>query len=163
MNVTDIISIVNIVVTATIGIWIASSVNKKLSSDRAIKDYFIQEAKENQKLYADFFNQVFKGSLSAKDIKDWLKIMSNRMKCLEGSLSGCFDIKKEDITLQDLHSRIQSQITSLDDFNEQYKNNRVIFGDNSKRVILEYHITTINEFNNLVVRINMSTGKRKFR
>ena len=89
----DWISVCNLIVTSAIGIWLALIVQKNFTINRAIKDYYIQEIKDVRKLYVDFLNNVYKGKISAKNIKEWFKIVSNRINCVERSLNDSFYIK----------------------------------------------------------------------
>lgn len=88
----DWISVCNLIVTSFIGIWLALIVQKNFTINRAIKDYYIQEVKDVRKLYVDFLNNVYKGKISAKNIKEWFKIVSNRINCVERSLNDSLKI-----------------------------------------------------------------------
>ena len=121
----DWISVCNLIVTSFIGIWLALIVQKNFTINRAIKDYYIQEVKDVRKLYVDFLNNVYKGKISAKNIKEWFKIVSNRINCV-----------------------------GTDDFNNGYRNDKLIFRETTKNDILVYHTKLLECFTDVVVKIN---------
>lgn len=125
---------------------------KKFTINRAIKDYYIQEIKDVRKLYVDFLNNVYKGKISAKNIKEWFKIVSNRINCVERSLNDSFYIK--DSNIGRIHSEIQNFITGTDDFNNGYRNDRLAFRETTKNEILVYHTKLLECFTDVVVKIN---------
>lgn len=146
------ISVCNLIVTSAIGIWLALIVQKNFTINRAIKDYYIQEIKDVRKLYVDFLNNVYKGKISAKNIKEWFKIVSNRINCVERSLNDSFYIK--DSNIGRIHSEIQNFITGTDDFNNGYRNDRLAFRETTKNEILVYHTKLLECFTDVVVKIN---------
>ena len=79
----DWISIVNIIITSVIGVWIAVAVQNNLTKSRYLKEYFINEIKEIRDLYKSFVNHLYVGDKSAKDVKEWFKIMSERVQNLD--------------------------------------------------------------------------------
>lgn len=148
----DWISICNLIITSAIGIWLALIVQKNFTINRAIKDYYIQEIQDVRKLYVDFFNNVYNGKRSAKNIREWLKIVSNRINCVERSLNDSFYIK--DSNIGKIHSEIQNFITGTDDFNNGYRAEKLIFRETTKNEILAYHIRLLECFMDVVVKIN---------
>lgn len=148
----DWISICNLIVTSVIGVWLALIVQKNFTINRAIKDYYIQEIKDVRKLYVDFLNNIYKGRSSAKNIKEWFKIVSNRIDCVERSLNDSFYIK--DNNIGKIHSEIQNFITGTDDFNDGYRCDKLIFREATKNEILMYHTKLLECFTDVVVKIN---------
>lgn len=148
----DWIAVLNLVVTTIIGIWLAVIVQKNFTINRAIKDYYIQEIKDVRKLYVDFLNNIYKGKASAKTIKEWFKIISNRIDCIERSLNDSFYIKDSDIGK--IHSEIQNFITGTEDFNNNYRASQLIFSEGTKNDILTYHTKLLKCFTDVVVKIN---------
>ncbi|MCS2520996.1 hypothetical protein [Bacteroides thetaiotaomicron] len=148
----DWIAIANLFVTSLIGIWLALIVQKNFTINRAIKDYYIQEIKDVRKLYVDFLNNVYKGNCSAKSIKEWLKIMSNRIECIEQSVNASFSIEGNSISKT--HSEIQNFITGTDDFNNGYRATKLVFRETTKNEILVYHTKLLKCFTEVVVEIN---------
>ncbi|UBD77491.1 hypothetical protein K6V26_14655 [Parabacteroides goldsteinii] len=148
----DWISVINIIVTSLIGIWLALIVQKNFTTNRAVKDYYIQEISEVRKLYVDFLNNIYKGRISAKAIKEWFKVVSNRIDCVEKSVNESFRIKNSDI--YKTHSEIQSYITGTDEFNDGYRDEQLVFSESVKNEILIYHTKLLHCFMELVIKIN---------
>ena len=150
----DWISICNLIITSFIGIWLVLIVQKNLTINRAIKDYYIQEINDVRKLYIDFLNNIYKGNRSAKNIKEWFKIISNRIECVERSLNESFYIK--DSNISKIHSEIQNFITGTEDFNNGYRDSKLIFNESTKNEILVFHTNLIKCFIDVVVKINQA-------
>jgi len=148
----DWIGVLNLIVTTFIGIWLVLFVQKNFTINRAIKDYYIQEIKDVRKLYVDFLNNVYKGEMSAKGMKEWFKIISNRIECVERSLNDSFYIKDSDIGK--IHSEIQNFITGTEDFNNNYRSKQFSFSETTKNEILIYHTRLLKCFTDVVVKIN---------
>ena len=79
MSCSDIISIVDIAITTFVGIWLAIGVQRSLTKNRYLREYFINELNNIREEYRSFFVDIYSGALSAKTIKDRLKIMSLRI------------------------------------------------------------------------------------
>lgn len=68
----DIVSILTLLVT----VWIAKTVQESLTKSRYIREHFIKDTIRLKEDYISFINDIYKGKLAAKEIKDWLKFMS---------------------------------------------------------------------------------------
>jgi uncharacterized membrane-anchored protein YhcB (DUF1043 family) len=137
LQISDWIAIIDIIITSIIGIWIAISVQNNLTKSRYLKEYFINEVKDIRDLYKVFINHLYKSDKSAKDIKDWFKIMSERTQNLNKFLHEKYKINNSLIVQK--HAEIQQKITSMDEFNDNYKESSVPFTNSSKNEILKLH------------------------
>lgn len=155
LNPSDYILIINTILNSAIGIWLVISVQKNFATNRAIKDYYIEEIKDLRKSYVDFLNNIYNANYSAKHIKDWLKIMTNRIDCLEKSIEVSFVFEGKKISK--MHSEIQNYITRTDDYNEGYSEAKLEFKDTTKNEILIWHTKLLNCFTNSVVNINKAS------
>lgn len=159
LQVSDWISILNIIFTSIIGIWIALSVQNNLTKSRYLKEYFINEVKDIRDLYKQFINQLYKNKISAIDIKDWFKIMSERTQNLDKFLHEKFQINNSLIVSK--HAEIQQKITSLDEFNEHYRAPTITFSNSSKNDILKLHSELSCVLTQRVIDINSTKIRRK--
>jgi len=157
LPIADWIAILNIVVTSIIGIWIAIAVQNNLTKSRYLKEYFINEVKEIRDLYKQFVNQLYKNKTSAKDIKEWFKIMSERTQNLDKFIREKYRIDNSLIVSK--HAEIQKLITSMDDFNEQFKDETVKFSNSSKNDILRLHSELSCVLTQRVIDINSSKNR----
>jgi hypothetical protein len=148
----DIISIADIVITTAIGIWIACLVQNNITKNRYLKEYYICELKDIGECYKSFIKDLYAGSIAAKDIKDWFKIMSVRIKAFDDFVHTSYKI--ENSLLLDKHSDIQQFVTGADEFNENYKKKTVPLEGNTKNDILKKHYELNNVIMQRVVDIN---------
>lgn len=137
LQISDWIAIADIAITSIIGIWIVIAVQNNLTKSRYLKEYFISEVKDIKDLYKQFINQLYKNKMSAVDIRDWFKIMSERTRNLDAFLHNKYNINNSLIVSK--HAEIQQKITSMDEFNEHYKKPTVSFSNTSKNDILRLH------------------------
>lgn len=160
LQVSDWISIIEILVTSAIGIWIVVSVQNNLTKSRYLKEYFINEVKDIRDLYKLFVNQLYKNKMSATDIKDWFKIMSERTQNLNSFLHDKYKIDNSLIVSK--HAEIQQKITSMDEFNENYKKTTVTFSNSSKNDILKLHSELSCVLTQRVIDINGAKNRWKY-
>jgi hypothetical protein len=152
LTTTETIAVINILVTSTVGIWIARSVQNNLSKTRYLKDYYIQEVKEIRELYKCFFDEMYNGKLSAIYIKDWFKIMSFRINNLNEFLQKTY--KFSNSIIKDKHFEIQNSITRSEIYNEKYKDTKLVFDDASKSEMLKQNAELTKVFMQRVLDIN---------
>lgn len=137
LQTSDLIAIIDIAVTTLIGIWIAIVVQNNLTKNRYLKEYFINEVKDIRDLYKGFVNLMYKNKISAVDIKDWFKVMSERTQNLNRFLHEKYTI--DGALIIQKHAEVQQKITSMEEFNECYKEQVVLFSNSSKNEILKMH------------------------
>jgi hypothetical protein len=159
LQVSDWIGIAEIIVTSVIGIWIAVAVQNNLTKSRYLKEYFINEVKDIRDLYKSFVNQLYRNKISATDIKDWFKIMSERTQNLDKFLHNKYQIDNSLIVSK--HAEIQQKITSMDEFNEHYKEIVVSFANSSKNEILKLHSELSCVLTQRVIDINSAKNRWK--
>jgi hypothetical protein len=160
LQVSDWIGIAEIIVTSAIGIWIAIAVQNNLTKSRYLKEYFINDVTDIRDLYKAFVNHLYKGDKSAKDIKDWFKIMSKRTQNLDKFLREKYKIDNSLIVSK--HTEIQQKITSMDEFNENYNNPTIKFTNPSKNEILKLHSELSCVLTQRVIDINDAKNRWKW-
>ena len=69
MNCTEIISIVDIIVSAGLGIWIATAITSGHTKERFLKDYFTNELNSIKEECKAFFDDICYDKKSGQDIK----------------------------------------------------------------------------------------------
>jgi hypothetical protein len=125
-----------------------------------LKEYFINEVKDIRDLYKSFINQLYKNKISATDIKDWFKIMSERTQNLDKFLHKKYKIDNSLIVSK--HAEIQQKITSMDEFNENYKEPTVKFTNSSKNDILKLYSELSCVLTQRVIDINGAKNRWKW-
>ena len=87
--------------------------------------------------------------------------MSLTVTSFEHFITGCYDIPKG--KLLNLHAEFQQFITAEDDFNNQYKNDKVIFSPEVKTKLLKHQKDISNAFMQMVIEINSAKEYNKKR
>lgn len=160
LHISNWISILDIIITSIIGIWIAVAVQNNLTKSRYLKEYFISEVKDIRDLYKQFINQLYKNKISAVDIRDWFKIMSERTRNLDVFLHEKYNINNSLIVSK--HAEIQQKITSMEEFNEHYRNPTVNFSNSSKNDILKLHSELSCVMTQRIIDINSARKRWKW-
>lgn len=155
MTCSDIIEIVGILVSAGMGIWIATAIANGHTQERFLKEYFTNDLNRIKEECKAFFDSICFDNKSGKDIKIGFKILSMRLSAFESNLKDAF--KDAHTTLPNSIQSIQVDITSSDDFNEQFRNTKVVFSPSSKNIILEKRSALLTEFSKAIIVINKAS------
>lgn len=155
----DWIAIINILVTSIIGVWIGLVVQKNLTTNRAVKDYFINEMNAINSSYMAFICKLYKCKLSARSIQEWLKVMNIRIEVAENAIKTHLKVNPQ---ILDNHVTLKQFITSLEEFNNGYKDPFIILSTRSKQKILEQNRSLKNAFANVIVDINKANNRKSF-
>lgn len=156
----DIISIIDIVITTIVGIWLAIGVQRSLTKNRYLREYFINELNNIREEYRCFFADIYSGTIDAKTIKDRLKIMSLRIGSFDKYIHLEYKIKAS--LLKDAHADFQQYITGEDEFNNQYNNDTVIFSSNIKTELLRKQGDIFEKITIRAIDINSAHRKLKW-
>lgn len=157
----DIISICDIVITSILGIWIAIGVQRSLTKNRYLREYFISELNNIRDEYKQFFSDIYESRLNAKSIKDRLKVINVRIDSFERSIYSIYKLDDSSIQIKKVHIEIQQYITGEDEFNQQYKNDVVSFSSAIKSDILRKQSELVEAITHSVIAIN--SAHRRFR
>lgn len=155
MEAAEIIAIVDIFVSAGVGIWIVKNIQKKLDNRRAIKEHFIGEILSIRSEYRDLILSLKSGEAKPLSIKYQLQRLSIHLNGMMGLLSHEFKIERSFFNpyLIDLSSKI----TDDKDYMENYRDNSTIrFSDTFIYDIGNFEAENDKLFNDLVLRINNS-------
>ena len=92
MELSDLLAILDIVVTIVVGYVITHMVSVRDSRTRAIKDYYIQELAAIKSEINNFYASLFKGELEAKEIISWYSAIRNRIDSFDQAVRKTFTI-----------------------------------------------------------------------
>ncbi|MCM1177811.1 MAG: hypothetical protein NC335_08715 [Bacteroides sp.] len=159
MDCSDIISIIDIGVSAIFGYWVATAINKSQTKERFIKDFFTNELMSIKDECHDFFDDICYDRKSSNEIKTGFKLLSVRMKSYEDNLKDVF--KNIDTEIHSNLTKIQLEITNSDEFNEQFKATNIKFGAPQKARILEQRSSLLSYFSHTIISINKATINKK--
>lgn len=154
LETSDIISIIETIVTAAIGIWIGVVVQKNQQNNRAIKEYFIDEINSTNEKYNTFFEQVYEQQITGQKTTEWFKIMNNQFEIFDLNLRKEISINAS--TLKGLHIEFRNFLTSSEDFNNAFTKPGIILSPVVKNVIMNYQARIKSEVVNIIIAINKS-------
>jgi hypothetical protein len=159
LQVSDWIGIAEIIATSAIGIWIAITVQNNITKSRYLKEYFISEVEEIRDLYKSFFSQLYSNKRSAPNVKEWFKIMSERILNLDKFVHENYLIDNSLIVSK--HAEIQKTITGMDEFNNDYKMPTIQFTALSKIDMIRLHSELSRILIQRVIDINNAKKRKK--
>lgn len=133
MELSDILAIMDIVVTVLIGFVITHMVSVRDSRTRAIKDYFIRELSDIKSEINAFYTNLYKGELDAKEIIGWYMANRNRIEIFDDSIRKTFRIYESRIGAKLFNN--YSFITNSTDYNSNYSKGKIVFEGTTKRNI----------------------------
>lgn len=156
INISDWISIANILVTSSIGIWIVTAVQKNFTINRSVKEYFISECQEIRKQYTEFLNCLFKESRSSKSSVEWFRLMTIKINNYEAFLKDEFNFEPR---ISKTHNEIKQYVTDVDEFNDCFNKPNLVLTPTTRRKILEMHKEFTKELTKNVIEINRASKR----
>lgn len=133
MELSDLLAILDIVVTIVIGFVITHMVSVRDTRTRAIKDYYIQELADIKSEINNFYANIFKGELEAKQIIGWYSAIRNRIDSFDKAVRKTFPIY-EGCIAQKLFLNYK-YITNSNEFNSNYNHGKIVFRAATKNAI----------------------------
>lgn len=157
MELSDLLAILDIVVTIVVGYVITHMVSVRDSRTRAIKDYYIQELAAIKSEINNFYASLFKGELEAKEIISWYSAIRNRIDSFDQAVRKTFTIYEGSIAKKLFLN--YKYITNSNDFNTNYNQGKINFraatkiaiGKNEKQLYMLVE-RTLYDINNVRAR-----------
>ena len=88
------VTALSILVTAYVAVWVVRSVQRKLDTERTLKDHFAHEVIGLRKEARDFIKDVIKGGMKAQDIKYNHNHLRSHITDLQNILNQKYSINK---------------------------------------------------------------------
>ena len=152
MNTSDWLTLVDIAVTAGVGIWIATTIQNKFAKTRTLKEYFINELIALQADYRCFVNIIWDSKLSSRSIKDTLKALSGRIDTLDKYMHKKFKI--ENSLIKEAHVKFQQDLTYAQELEDQYEKLSVQLSHDTKIRLMPLHDKIVEAITERVININ---------
>lgn len=152
MSVSDWLTVAEIIITAAVGVWIASSIQSKFAKSRALRDYFINELNALQTDYRCFVNNIWDAKLSSRSIKDTLKALSGRIDTLDKFMHKKFQLK--DSIIKEAHVKFQQDLTYVKELDEQYSEPNVQLAHETKTRLMPLHENIVEAITERVINVN---------
>lgn len=160
MNFSDLLNIFELLLTLIVGFYLAHWYNVRDTQSRSIKDYYIERLNEFKKEIDSFFQDLLKGKCSSKQVTEWYEVLENRLIGFDDGLCQALPIRKKGLT--DIVFMAHSNLSLLEEFNEQFNEEYVLFGTNSKYKIKEYKRELDKNINQYLTLINHSSYNNIF-
>ncbi len=151
LTISDIITIFEILVTAILGVWIAVFVQKNFTINRNLKQYFIKEIEVIKEKQSLFFDELYSGKISSKNIAEWFKVMTIRIETFQDLATNEYKIEPK-VLLH--HNEIKHFVTSRPELSDQFNESQVLLNVSSKNELLNLYGRITKSLVQLVVDIN---------
>lgn len=132
--VSDQINIISIIVNVGIVISAAYFLQDKMSNNRYIKEYFINQLETTRSDYDMFLKNIRNNKLNRKEIVKEFKYFSIKITDLDNSLKCKMNLKN--VNLQSKNRSIHMLITNSNEFNSTATNAKVNLGLNTLNQLL---------------------------
>lgn len=157
MEISDIISIVEIIVTLILGYYISHWIAVKDQRTRSVKDYYIKSLCSMHDEVDDFFKQVLSGHMNGRSISDWYGNHEEKLMSFDEGVRMALPIRKK--KLSDIINDIHSSITGSEFFNDHFYDDELIYTNQEKVRLIALKQNTESEFNEYIIQINNSRQK----
>jgi hypothetical protein len=151
MRPSDYIDIISLVVTSSIGIWIGVSVQKNITTNRGLVEFYIGEIKIINQEYSNFLSELFNGGCSSSKIQEWFKIMNIKIETIQESIVKELQVYPEILAS---HITMKQFVTGTEEFNAKYSNTCFNPTPIIKGRILEIHSNLKCAFVKSIIDIN---------
>lgn len=149
----NIINILGIGVNSLLAVWIVRTLQSNLTNKRYLKDHLIQEVKDLRSEYKRFLNELNSGNLKPRRILPWFKLMNIKVQDTMEIISQKYDVKED--LLKSYQVDLRELVTELEEFNLNFKDNKVItLKESSLRELIKFQQTNNSRFNSLIITIN---------
>lgn len=157
MNISDIINIVEIIVTLILGYYISHWIAVKDQRTRSVKDYYIKSLCSMHDEVDVFFKELLSGHMDGRSISDWYGNHEEKLMSFDEGVRMALPIRKK--KLSDIINDIHSSVTGSDFFNDHFYDERLIYSNQEKVRLITLKQNTESEFNEYIIQINNSRQK----
>lgn len=154
MNFSDILALLEILVTILFGYYITHWVTVRDTRTRSVKDLYIGQLSDIKRHVDSFFHELFDGKLKGRTIADWYGHQQNALTCFDEGLRMALPIRKE--KLEDIVNRIHETITGSEYYNDNFNKKKYILTKDEQAKMLDLKSSVDKSFNEYVVQINNS-------
>lgn len=147
-----IIAVLNIIIMAFIAIWVVQSVQRKLDSEKTLKDFFSRELIELRIDLRAFLDKLIRGGMEAKAIKLEHHLISVRIQDILTALNQKFGIDKK--YLKAYRQNLMKIVEADFNYVNQFETNGSVFFDNE--TVSKLHTLRTNNdhlFNDILLKI----------
>lgn len=154
MDFSDILAIIEILVTILFGYLITHWVSVRDSRTRSVKDIYLKQLDDIKGRVDEFFDKLLSDKLKGRSIADWYGHQQNSLTCFDDGLRLALPIRKE--KLEDIVNNIHEVITGSEYYNEHFRNNRYVLTNDERVKMIDLKNSVDKAFNEYIVQINNS-------
>lgn len=157
----DWLSIINTVITLAgwgVTLYIASSISRKLDSERTLKNHFIDEVKAIRDNEEAIFKYVIENNIRPQQLKSMMGNLNTRVGDLMNLLKSQYGVA--DNFLNAFQWKYSQLISDDEDFTSNFKEDKVFqFNHQLLKDFTNYRTDKLRLFNDLIVVINNAKNK----
>lgn len=154
MSLSDIIAIVDILVTIFVGFFLAHRLSVRDTRTRSVKDYYISELSSIRKVIEETFCNLLDGKMSANELVKWTGDMESILSEFDRGLRVVLPIYAEPI--QEKVGNIIDELTNLEDINNQFGKDKISLSTGARVKVREYSHGIHEIFANYLYLINIA-------
>lgn len=154
MSFSDILALLEILVTILFGYYITHWVSVRDTRTRSVKDLYLNQLSDIKKRVDSFFDDLFSGKLKGRTIADWYGNQQNSLTCFDEGLRLALPIRK--VKLEDVVNEIHETITVSDYYNDHFNKKKYKLTNDERVKMLTLKNKVDKSFNEYVVQINNS-------
>jgi len=153
IEVSDWITIFSILINALLAYWIVNTIQNKMTNKRVLKDHFINEIKGIREEYKNYLNQLYVNQADPRKVIPWFKLINIKIDDLMTLINKKYKIDKK--ILDSYQNELRELITNNEDFNKQFKKDKLItFSEKSRNQFVMFQQTNNHLFNEIIIYIN---------
>ena len=149
------LTLVGIIVGGFLAVWVVKEIQNKLTDNRVLKDYFISEIKDIRDQYRSFVNDLLKGTVEAKSVMSWFKLLNIRTSDLMTCAQKKYGINH--LLFEAYHYELLACITDSKAISEALTNNSNLnLYQDEKSQLINIQQKHLHLFNEAIIAINDS-------
>lgn len=136
-EISDVLSLIAILF-GIFSLFFSIRANRLFSEKRYLKEITIDDIKELREDYRVFLNRLISNQCNSRFIVSWFKVMNLKMEGIGNFIKS--EYKQELFkACQDKHNELKRYVTGCADMNDSYNQEMVVFTDNVRNEIIEFH------------------------
>ena len=147
------VTVISIIVSAAIAVWVVKIIQAKLDSEQKLKDYFCDELKDIRNGYKGVINDIYNNQMTPNDFKNRMNSLGARSTDLMAHLKESFNIEN---TLDAYRLELNTIVTESDLYIISYAHNgdgSLRFSNDFKANLREFEIRNKSIFSDLIQKI----------
>ena len=156
MSFSDILTILEILISVVVGFYLAHWYSVRDSQHRAVKDYYINLLSNLQANCEYIFHGVLDSSISGVELLSKIDDMDSALEGFDEDLRRALPIKLKE--LQVLIGDVTDKLTNLNDINEQLDQQQFHLGTNDRITVRQLSKEAHRHFGVYINQININQG-----